>query len=90
MHGKCGHTIHSHLNDESLVQYFPSDSPRTLHKKNQEKFVETVIINHLKKYIDEYNCFIGPLDEQIKLYACQVHSDFQILKNSEIKVKLQV
>ena len=51
---------------------------------------EAVIINRLKKYIDEYNSFIVPLDVQIELYACHMHSDFQILKNSEIKLELKV
>ena len=48
MYGKCRRTIHSHLNDVSLVQYFPSDTPGTLHKKNQERFAETMIIDCLK------------------------------------------
>ena len=29
MHSECGHTVHSHLNDESLVTYLPTDSPKT-------------------------------------------------------------
>ena len=58
MHRECGHTVHSHLNDECLVTYLPTDLPRTLHKKNREKFTEAVITDRLKRYIDKYNHFI--------------------------------
>ena len=57
--------MHSHLGDESLVPYSPFDYPRTKHRKNQERCAEVLIAEHLKKYIDEYNNFIIPLDEQI-------------------------
>ena len=30
-----------------------------------------------------------PLDEKIESYACHLHSDFQILKNSKINVTWQ-
>ena len=83
-------TVHSHLSDESLVKDSPLDSPRTIHRKNQERFAEVLITESLKKYIDEYNKLIVPLDEQIESYVCHLHSDFQILKNGEIKVELQV
>ena len=55
MHGTCGHSVHSHLSDESLVKDSPFDSPGTIHRKTHER--------------------------------C---ADFQILKNGEIKVELQV
>ena len=90
MHSECRHTVHSHLNDTSIVTYLPTDSPQTLHKKNRERFAETVIIGRLKRYIDEYNHFIYALDYEIESYACHMHSDFQILKNGEIKIELQV
>ena len=90
MHETCGHTVHSHLSDESLVKYSPFDSSRTKHRKNEERCAEVLITEHLEKYIDEYNKFIIPLDEHIELYACHLHSDFQILKNGEIKAELQV
>ena len=90
MHESCGHFMHSHLSEESLVTYPTFDSPRKKHRKNQERCAEVLITEHLKKYIDEYNKFIIPLDEQIESYACHLHLDFQILKNCEIKVELQV
>ena len=90
MHSECGHTVHSHLNDECLVTYLPTDLPRTLHKKNREKFTEAVITDRLKRYIDKYNHFIKALDYEIESYACHMHSDFQILKNGKIKIELQV
>ena len=90
MHESHGHSMHLHLSDESLVTYSSFDSPRTKHRKNQERCAEVLITEHLKKYIDKYNNFIIPLDEQIELYACHLHLDFQILKNGEIKVELQV
>ena len=90
MHSECGHSVHSHLNNESLVTYLPTDSPKTFHKKNREKFTEAVITNRLKRYIDKYNCFIEALGYEIESYACHMHSDFQILRNSEIKIELQV
>ena len=90
MHGTCRHSVHSHLSDESLVKDSPFDSPRTIHRKNQERCAEVLITEHLKKYIDEYKKFIIPLAKQIESYACHLHSDFQILKNGEIKVELQV
>ena len=61
MHRECGHTVHSHLDDTHLVTFLPTDSLWTLHKKNSERFAETVIIDRLKKYIDEDKHFIGAL-----------------------------
>ena len=66
MHGTCGHSVHSHLSDESLVKDSPLNSPRMIHRKNQERFAEVLITEHLKKYIDEYNKLIIPLDKQIE------------------------
>ena len=74
----------------SLVTYLPTDSPKMVYKKNREKFAEAVITNRLKRYIDEYNHFIEALDNKIESYACHMQSDFQILRNSEIKIEFQV
>ena len=90
MHRECGHTVHSHLNDTSLVTFLPTDSPQTLHQKNRERFAETLIIDRLKRYIDEYNHFIGALEYEIESYACYMYFEFQILGNGEIKRELQI
>ena len=36
MHESCGHAMHSHLSDESLIKYSPFDPPRTKQEKSRE------------------------------------------------------